>query len=221
MSQGGEKLPSGPKPPPSPSPAPAGARMAYAPARPHKLLCGVLTALILLVGSIALVLWLVYRPYRPRFYVQGAAIYSLNLTSPYTISTSLQFTVLTRNPNRRVAIEYDRLAALVVYRNQAITAPVGLPPLHQERKSSVAFAPVLEGNGVPVSGEVVSGLEGDEAYGAVAMRLVFQGRMRYRGGFWKSAWYGIYVKCEVLMGVRRDVAGQVPVLGAPGCSVEM
>lgn len=98
---------------------------------PIKTLCTFLLTLIFLVGLVVLILWLVYRPNKPNFTLVGAAIYDLNVTSPPYMSTVMQFTVLARNPNKRVKLDYDQFSALVYYKGQAITTPTVLPPLLQ------------------------------------------------------------------------------------------
>ena len=168
-----------------------------------------------------LTVWLIYRPHKPHFTVVGAAIYELNATSQPFISTSMQFTIVTRNPNRRVSIFYEKLQAYVSYRNQQITPPVDLPPLYHETKSTVALSPVLGSGTVPASAEVVNGLMIDEAYGVVALRVVLVGRLRWKAGAIKTLKYGVYVKCDVWVGLKKGVVGQVPLLGAPPCKVDI
>ncbi|XP_062091287.1 NDR1/HIN1-like protein 12 [Humulus lupulus] len=196
----------------------------------RRALCSCVSVFLLLAGVTALTIWLVYRPYKPQFKVVGAAIYQLNTTStsssqmqqPPLVTTTMQFTVVTRNPNRRVSIYYDRLTAFLMYRNQAITPQVSLPPLYHARKSTVALSPILGGGQeVPVSVEVMNGLAVDEAYGVLGLRLVLLGRLRWKAGAIKTAHYGIYVKCDVLVGLKKGVMGQVPLLSAPGCNVDI
>lgn len=194
-------------------------RRTYAPSDPLRACCTVLTIFLLLAGVTALTLWLVYRPHKPQFTVVGAAIYDLNMSSLPLISTTMQFTVVTRNPNKRVSIYYDSLSAFVSYRNQALTPQVMLPPLFQKGKSTVAMSPVLGGGTVPVSAEVVNGLVMDESYGVVGLRLVLLGRLRWKAGAIKTGHYGVYVKCDMLVGLKKGVVGQVPLLGNPGCKV--
>ncbi|CAA7410794.1 unnamed protein product [Spirodela intermedia] len=180
-----------------------------------------LLLLIFLLGVTALVLYLVYRPSEPRFTVLSAAVYDINATAPDTaaVSVSLQFTLAIRNPSERSVVIYDRLGAYVVYREQAITPVTPLPPLNQEKDSTVMVSPVLGGADVPVSPEVMRGLATDRAYGLVAVRLVVQGRVKYKAGPFKSPWYGLFVKCDLLVGVKKGKLGQVPLLGAGYCSV--
>ncbi|KAI3974967.1 hypothetical protein MKX01_005078 [Papaver californicum] len=188
----------------------------------RRLTCSVILIFLLLAGVTTLIVWLVYRPHKPNFTVVGAAIYELNTTAPTLLTTSMQFTIVTRNSNKRVSIFYDHLSAYVSYRNQAITPPVMLPDLFHDKKSTVALSPILGGGvAVPVSLEIVNGLVMDEAYGVVGLRLVLMGRIRYKGGAIKSGKYGVIVRCDMLVGFKKGFLGQVPLLGSPGCHVDI
>ncbi|KAJ8534844.1 hypothetical protein K7X08_016572 [Anisodus acutangulus] len=191
------------------------------PRNPVKTLCTFLLILLILAGLVVLIGWLIYRPHKPNFSLVGAAIYELNVTSPPYMSSTTQFTVLARNPNRRVRLDYDQFSALVYYKGQAITPPVMLPPLLQEIKSTAVLSPVIRGASVPVSMEVANGLLIDEVYGVVALRLVFMGKMRYKAAMVKTRHYGVYVKCDMLVGFKKGFVGQVPLLGSPDCQVDL
>ncbi|OIV93872.1 hypothetical protein TanjilG_05575 [Lupinus angustifolius] len=188
-----------------------------APKRGH---CICITISLLLLGIIALITWLAYRPAKPQFTVAGAAIYGINATTPPLISMSMQFNIIIKNPNKRVSIYVDRFSAVVSYRNQPITPHVALPPLYLEAHSTVSLSPVIGGSPVPVSVDVANGLEVDENYGVVGVKLVFLGRLKWKAGEIRSAHYGIYVKCNLLLALKKGSMGQVPVLGAPICEVD-
>ncbi|KDP28408.1 hypothetical protein JCGZ_14179 [Jatropha curcas] len=188
---------------------------------PRRTLCTIITVFLLLAGLTILIVWLIYRPYKPQFTVVGAAIYDLNTSSPPFISTSMQFTLVTRNPNKRVSIIYDKLSAYVSYRDQAITPAIALPPLYHDTKSTVALSPVLGGSKVPVSADVANGLVMDESYGVVALRVVLLGRLRWKAGAIRTGRYGVYVKCDIWVGLKKGLIGQVPLLGSPKCKVDV
>uniref|UniRef100_A0A7C9ABQ8 Late embryogenesis abundant protein LEA-2 subgroup domain-containing protein n=1 Tax=Opuntia streptacantha TaxID=393608 RepID=A0A7C9ABQ8_OPUST len=193
-------------------------------------ICGVLFAILLLVGLVALILWLIYRPHKPK----SAAVYFLNVTSPPFISASLQITIVTHNPNKRTSLYYDGLTVGVYYRNQAITPPVSLPPLALKTRTAVMMSPVVEGATVMAAGDVVEGLAADEAYGVVGLSWVMVGRVRYKAGGWFRSGHGrVFVRCDVIVGLKQGTpgvlnggafsnpSGQVPLLGAPPCFVDM
>jgi len=188
---------------------------------PRRALCTCITIFLLLVGVTALTVWLVYRPHKPQFKVVGAGVYDINTTAPPLISITMQFTVVTRNPNKRVSIYYDNLSAFVSYRDQAITPQVMLPPLFHEKHSTVVVSPLVGGGAVPVSVEVANGLSADEAYGVVGLRLVLLGRLRWKAGAIRTGHYGVYVKCDVMVGLKRGFVGQLPLLGSPACKVDI
>lgn len=181
-----------------------------------------LAIFILLSGVTSLIVWLIYRPHNPQFNVVGAAIYCINVSSSLPLlTTTMQFTILIRNPNKRVSIHYDKLSSFVSYRNQAITPQVMLPPIYSHKHSTVALSPVLGGGApVPVSMLVVNGLTMDETYGLVGLKVVILGRIRWKAGAIKTGHYGLYVKCDVLVGFKRGFVGQVPLLGSSACQVD-
>lgn len=96
-----------------------------------------------------------------------------------------------------------------------------LPPLFLEKHSQVSLSPVIGGTAVPVSVEVANGLMVDEAYGVVSLKVVFMGRLRWKAGGIKTGHYGLNVKCDVLMGLKKGVVGQVPLLGTSPCQVHI
>ncbi|PIA34916.1 hypothetical protein AQUCO_03700283v1 [Aquilegia coerulea] len=196
-------------------------RSRYATGDVRRFVCSFLVIFLLLAGVTALIVWLVYRPHTPHFTVVGAAIYDLNTTTPTMISTTMQFTIVTRNPNKRTSIYYDHLSMYVSYRNQQITQAVLLPPLFHETKTSVALSPIIGGGFVPVSMEVANGLQMDQAYGIVGLKVVLVGRLKYNAGSIKTGHYGMYVKCDVMVGLKKGFVGQVPMLGSPDCDVDI
>ncbi|KAJ1390630.1 Late embryogenesis abundant protein [Sesbania bispinosa] len=192
----------------------------YRPNAPKREHCICITIFFLLLGIILLILWLAYHPSKPQFTVTSAAIYGLNTTTPPFMSISTQFTILIRNPNRRVSIYFDSLSAFVSYRNQPITPHIMLPPLYLDKHSAVSMSPQIGGTPVPVSVDVSNGLAVDESFGVVGLKLAFLGRLRWKTGDIKSSHYGLYVKCDILLGLKKGFVGQVPLLGTPVCDVE-
>ncbi|KAL4564629.1 hypothetical protein LXL04_028696 [Taraxacum kok-saghyz] len=157
----------------------------------------IIVVIIILAGITAGVLWIVYHPHKPKFTVISAAVYALNVSSPPYISITMQFTIVTRNPNNHVSIYYDHLAAFLFYKNQAVTTPLVLPPLYHERDSTVSFSPILGGGSMAVSADVVNGLGADESYGVVSFGLVLTGKLRWKYGDIRSGRKAIHVGCDV------------------------
>lgn len=189
----------------------------------HAIAKGVAIALFL-IALVALIIYLIYRPDHPQFSVSNASIYSLNTTAPPLIASSFQFTILLRNPNKRVSIHYDRLSAYVMYRNQPITPITPLPPLHQRTRSLVSATPVLGAAGsdaVAVTAEVLNGLSADEGFGVLGLRVVVVGRMRWKAGAIKTSKKWMTATCDVMVGYRGGSPGPVPLLSTPRCHVSI
>lgn len=83
------------------------------------------------------------------------------------------------------------------------------------------MSPVLGGGAVAVSLEVANGLVTDQTIGVLGLRVVLLGRLRWKAGPLKTARYAVYVKCDVLVGVKRGLVGQLPMLASPACKVDM
>lgn len=185
------------------------------------LLSGFLITLVIILGAVTLVLWLVYRPHKPRFYVDGAAIYQLNVTDG-SVSSSMQFSVIASNPNKRLTLHYDRLVAFVLYRGELITMVTPMPNLYEGHHSFVVLSPMVSGNFVPLLPVAVGSLLADQAYGLVEVRLEIRGRIRWTTGFWKSSHYHLATKCDLLLSVKQvATGGQVPLLGGQSCHVDV
>ncbi|CAA6663278.1 unnamed protein product [Spirodela intermedia] len=152
---------------------------------------------------------------RPQFTVLGAGLYELNTSSssagPTAVSASIQFTVSIHNPSARSSASFDRLAAYVDFNGEAITQPSPLPPLYLSRDGTGAVSPVLGGGGVSAG----------EKYGAVGLRLVVAGRVKYKAGPFHSPWRRVNARCELVMGLNKGVYGPATLLGTPDCSVDI
>ncbi|XP_066382903.1 NDR1/HIN1-like protein 1 [Miscanthus floridulus] len=204
-------------------------------------LCFAVLVLLLAAGITLLVLYVVYRPSHPTFAVTSAAVLALyNATAsnaagagpaPTALAASFQFTLVLGNPSGRCAARYDRLAAYVAYRGEALTAPTPMPPLAQDAGTAVEAAPVLgagvAGPPVPVSPGAAAALATDVADSVLPLRVVLLGRVRFVNGPFHRGWHSLYARCDLLLGVRKIGNGagggvpQAPILGDPNCNVDM
>lgn len=151
------------------------------------------------IALVTLMVYLIYRPEHPQFSVSNASIYGLNTTTPPLLASTFQFTILLRNPKKRVSIHHERLSAYFMYRNQPITP---LPPLHQMTRSLVSATPVLSAAGsdaVAMTAEALNGLAADEASGVLGLRVVVVGRMRWKAGAIKRSMKWMTATCDVMV----------------------
>ncbi|GFZ20246.1 NDR1/HIN1-like 1 [Actinidia rufa] len=115
----------------------------------------------LLVLFLVLLIFLILRPTKPHFLLLDATVFAFNSTPTTSnlLTTTLQVTLSSRNPNARIGIYYDKLDIYASYRSQQITLPTLLPEAYQGHKDVSVWSPFLYGNrgaGGPV-GTFVSG----------------------------------------------------------------
>ncbi|KAJ0969661.1 hypothetical protein J5N97_022538 [Dioscorea zingiberensis] len=189
----------------------------------HKLLkfiLGVVLVIIILILLAILIIWLVLRPTRPRFFLQDTSIYQLNLTSPNYLTTTLQLTISSRNPNDRVGIYYDHLDTYVSYKGQQITLATALPKGYQGHHDVSIWSPYLYGTNVPLAPFLMASLGQDENAGFLLLYVHVDGKLRWRVGSWMSGHYHIGVSCPAFFTCDAD-KGSFHFQQTTSCSVDV
>ncbi|XP_074560106.1 NDR1/HIN1-like protein 12 [Curcuma longa] len=149
---------------------------------------------------LVLVVWLVLRPTRPRFYLQDDSVVQLNLTPGSGLVTSvLQVTLSSRNPNDRIGIYYDRLVAYTRYRGQQTTAAEALPAGYQGHNDVTVWSPYLFGGAVPLAADLAAALSQDQQAGFVLLSVHIDGRLRWKVGAWTSGHFHLHVNCPAFL----------------------
>ncbi|KAL5205118.1 hypothetical protein ABZP36_009989 [Zizania latifolia] len=159
-------------------------------------LLAILFGLALIVAIIALIVYLVLRPTHPRFFLQDATLRQLDLSnSSGLLSTSIQITVASRNPNDRVGVYYDRLDVYASYKYQQITLAASLPPVYQGHGDVDVWSPVLSGPNVPFAPYLADAISKDFQAGYLILQVKIDGRVRWKVGSWISGHYHLFVTC--------------------------
>ncbi|KZV30557.1 hypothetical protein F511_05707 [Dorcoceras hygrometricum] len=143
----------------------------------HRRLFAGLVALIIFILFLILLVWLILRPTKPQVVIQDVTVYAFNLTSPATLTTVLQVTLSTRNPNERIGIYYDRVDVYASYHGQQVTLPTLLPATYQGHKDTTVWSPFLHGNSVPVAPYLAVSLNQDQFTGTVLINIRVAGRI--------------------------------------------
>lgn len=167
-----------------------------------------LAFLVFLVLLTILVVWLVLRPTKPKFYLQDATVTFFNASDevPNLISVSIQVVIATRNPNGRVGVYYDRLDVHAAYMSQQITPPTSLPPTYQGHKDLLLWSPFLCGVNVPIAPYLAASLAQDKSDGLLVLRVKILGRVRWKVGSWTSNRYRLAIDCPALLSFSGDQA---------------
>jgi hypothetical protein len=173
--------------------------------RLYRKCCAALLAFILLALFVILVVWLVLRPHKPRFYLQDLSVLCLNVTPPAStyLFTTMQATVAARNVNDRVGVYYDKVDAYAQYKDVPITVPTQLPVQYQDRNDQSVWSPYLASmDSVCLPPDLAVALAQDETAGYVLVDIRVEGRVRWKVGSWISSHYHLRVNCPALITVN-------------------
>ncbi|XP_011005351.1 PREDICTED: protein YLS9-like [Populus euphratica] len=149
--------------------------------------------------SLILIIWLILRPAKPEFSLKEADIYQLSLSAPNLLNSSIQLTLLSKNPNQKVGIYYDELQVYAAYKGQQITVDSPLPPFYQGHQDSNLLTTSLVGTGLPVAPSFNYEVGRDQTAGKLVLNLRVNGRIRWKVGTWVSGRYRINVNCLAVM----------------------
>jgi len=165
----------------------------------NKKLFKAFSALFLSILSLIFLVWLVLHPSKPEFSLQEVNIYQLNLSGTHLLNSSIQLTLLSKNPNQKVGIYYDDLQVYASYKGQQITADTSLPPFYQGHEERNILTASLGGTGLPVASSFGYEVGRDQTAGKLVLSLKMNGRLRWKVGTWVSGRYRFNVNCVSIM----------------------
>ncbi|KAI4364172.1 hypothetical protein MLD38_020300 [Melastoma candidum] len=146
-----------------------------------------------------LLAWAVIQPRKPRFVLQDITVYAFNTSVPNFLTSNFEVTILSRNPNSKLGIYYDRLDVYITYNNQEVTLRTIIPPSYQGHKDVVVWSPFVYGTMVPIAPYNSLALGQDQAVGGVQIAVKINGRVRWKVGTFITGRYHLYVKCPALL----------------------
>lgn len=149
--------------------------------------------------SLILLVWLILHPSKPRFSLKETDIYQLNLSPTQLLNSSIQLTLLSKNPNQKVGIYYDDLQVYAAYKGQQITVYSSLPPFYQGHGDSNLLTASLIGTGLPVAPSFGYEVGRDQTAGRLVLNLKVNGRVRWKVGTWVSGRYRLNVDCVAVV----------------------
>ncbi|XP_058086285.1 NDR1/HIN1-like protein 26 [Magnolia sinica] len=163
------------------------------------------STLLLSIFSLIFFIWLILRPSKPQFYLKETDIYQLNLSGAQLLNSSIQITVLSKNPNKKVGIYYDQLQAYASYKAQQITPASSLPPFYQGHEDNNLLTASLLGSWVPVAPSFGYEVGRDQASGKLFLGLKLNGHLRWKVGTWVSGRHRFNVDCVAVMAFGPNV----------------
>ncbi|XP_050386487.1 NDR1/HIN1-like protein 26 [Argentina anserina] len=166
----------------------------------YKKIYAVFSTLSTAIICLIFVVWLILHPTKPQFSLKEADIYLLNLSgSNNLLNSSVQLTLLSKNPNQKVGIYYDELQVYAQYKGQQITVYTSLPPFYQGHEDSNLLTVSLIGNGLPVAPSFGYEVGRDQTAGRLILNIKVLGRLRWKVGTWVSGRYRVNVDCVAVM----------------------
>ncbi|XP_021909169.1 NDR1/HIN1-like protein 1 [Carica papaya] len=180
-----------------------------------------LSLLLLLI----LLLWLILHPAKPQFSLKQLDIYQLNLISSpsHLLNSSIQLTLLSKNPNKKVGVYYDQLQAYAAYKGQQITVETSLPPFYQDHEDTNLLTASLVGTGLPVAPSFGYEVGRDQTAGKLTLNLKVNGKLRWKVGTWVSGRYLFNVNCVavVVLEPAPPISGPLSSRQATHCSTSI
>ncbi|CAL0305381.1 unnamed protein product [Lupinus luteus] len=151
-----------------------------------------------------LLVYLIIHPSKPQFSLTQVDIYQLNLSGP-KLNSSIQLTLLSKNPNQKVSIYYDEFQVYATYKGQQITGDTLVLPFYQSHEESNLLTASLVGNGVPVAPSISYELGRDQSAGRLVLNLKVNGKLRWKVGTWVSGHYRFNVNCISVMALEPSM----------------
>ncbi|KFK26335.1 hypothetical protein AALP_AA8G234500 [Arabis alpina] len=173
----------------------------------RRLIVRALLGLIVAVAFVVFLVWAILHPHGPRFVLQDVTISDFNFSQPYLLTSKLQVTLSSRNPNDKIGIFYDHLDIYASYRNQEVTSAIILPVTYQGHLDMTVWSPVLSGCAVPVSPYLSLALNQDLIAGMVLLNIKIDGWVRWKVGSWVSGSYHLHVNCPAYLSCSGQFSG--------------
>ncbi|KAL0452366.1 UNVERIFIED_CONTAM: NDR1/HIN1-like protein 26 [Sesamum latifolium] len=146
-------------------------------------------------SSPSFLVWLVLHPSKPHFSLKQADINQLNLTAASSLTSYIQLTLLSTNPNKKVGIYYDQFLLYASYNGQKITNITAIDPFYQDREETNLLSASLVGSEQTVAPALAYQVKRDEGTGKVGLSFKVMGRLRWKVGTWISGRYRFNVNC--------------------------
>ncbi|XP_058106667.1 NDR1/HIN1-like protein 26 [Magnolia sinica] len=171
----------------------------------YKRLFYAISTFLISILSILFLTWLILRPSKPHFFLQQTNVYQLNLSGPHLINSSIEATLLSKNPNKKVGVLYDQIQAYASYKGQQITLHSSIPPFYQPHEVTNTLSALLMGSWVPVAPSFGYEVDRDQVSGKLSLDLKLNGRLRWKVGSWVSGHYRFNVDCVAVMAFESNM----------------
>ncbi|CAH8354651.1 unnamed protein product [Eruca vesicaria subsp. sativa] len=163
---------------------------------------------------ISVLTYIMLHPPKPRFILQDATVFTFNVSGnpPNLLTSNLQTTLISRNPDGKTGIYYDRLDVYASYHNQQITLATTIMPTYQGHKEVIVWSPFIGAKYAPIAPTNGLSLVEEQSSGGVKVLVHLVGKIRWKvGPITRTT--RLFVRCPALISFGDSAAGTVLVGG--------
>jgi hypothetical protein len=158
--------------------------------------CSIFAIIVILTGLIVLLGFLIFHPRLPSFTVKEATLNTLLLDSSFVLSSQTTILLHIRNPNAKVAVDYESLRFELQFEKHALSN-LTFSPFSQQTKNSTDWLFVMAASAVqlqPIEGEHLS-----YSIQSNSVTYDFVGTVRTKAKFGSitSIRYWLHIKCNL------------------------
>ncbi|XP_010520485.1 PREDICTED: protein YLS9 [Tarenaya hassleriana] len=166
----------------------------------RRCVCSFLAAVLIfavLATIAAAVLYLVYRPEKPRFSVARVSITGFNLTSPSLTSPEIEVTFRLENPNGKLGFFYEKGSTAKIYHDGVNFGNGVTPSFKQPAKNITTLMTALKGSGIQLTASMRKELTEAQKKGTLPFSLKIDAPVKVNVGSVTTWTMSVTVDCEI------------------------
>ncbi|CAN4099025.1 unnamed protein product [Withania somnifera] len=164
----------------------------------------ILIASTIITGTILFIIWLVILPRIPEFQVDSLAVSNLSLSnSLITANWDLHFTA--KNPNKKINLYYDEIAAAIFYESLSI-ADTTVPPFSMDKENETGQKVSFVASRAYVEKWAFEGMSKERGErGSVRFNVRMVAKVSFKAGGWRARRRYLRVYCgDLSVGVSSN-----------------
>ncbi|KAJ8470953.1 hypothetical protein OPV22_025296 [Ensete ventricosum] len=179
----------------------------------------IIVAFVFLAAIAAGVFYVIYRPRRPTFEVDGLRLSAFNVSGADQLTSRLELNLTAFNPNRNIVYLYDA-ASISVFSGGVDVGDGSFPAFIQEAKNATLLAAALSApGGQTLDSTAVSDLKKKTR---LPLEIDVDTKVGVKMGGWKTKKMGIQVRCEGIdVGVPKGKAAPAASSPSAACTVKL
>ncbi|XP_073134154.1 NDR1/HIN1-like protein 13 [Henckelia pumila] len=151
--------------------------------------------LLLLAGIAGVVFYVIYRPHRPSFSVTSLQLSKFNLTDT-TVTAAFNFTLVARNPNKKITFFYDPISVEILSGDISIGSG-SFPAFTHGTENTTNLRSVISSSAAPIpDGTDISPLKSSLKNKNLPLKIQLDSKVKAKVGKLKTKKLNIRVVCD-------------------------